>query len=113
ACNEAGGWEGFKELSDTMEQCGYLFGIHDQYRDYYFSAKTFDREFGLHAPDGSVFEMARWAGGRQTYLCATQAPYYVKRNFEELFRHGIHLKGAYLDVFTCNEPDECAHREHR
>lgn len=113
ACKEAGGWEGFKELSDTMEKCGYLFGIHDQYRDYYFSAKTFDREFGLHAPDGSVFEMARWAGGRQTYLCATQAPYYVKRNFEELFRHGIHLKGAYLDVFTCNEPDECAHPEHR
>lgn len=113
ACKEAGGWEGFKELSDTMEQCGYLFGIHDQYRDYYFSAKTFDREFGIHAPDGSVFEMARWAGGHQTYLCATQAPYYVKRNFEELFRHGIHLKATYLDVFTCNEPDECAHPEHR
>lgn len=113
ACIEAGGWEAMKELSDTMEECGYLFGIHDQYRDYYFDAETFDREFGIHAPDGSVFEMARWAGGRQTYLCATQAPFYVKRNFEELRRHGISLKGAYLDVFTCNEPDECDHPEHR
>lgn len=113
ACAEAGGWEGFRELSDTMEQCGYLFGIHDQYRDYYFSAKTFDREFGIHDPEGNIFEMSRWAGGHQTYLCATQAPYYVKRNFEELFRHGIRLKAAYLDVFTCNEPDECTHPEHR
>lgn len=113
ACIEAGGWEGMKELSDTMEECGFLFGIHDQYRDYYYAAKTFDREFGIHAPDGTVFEMARWAGGHQSYLCATQAPLYVKRNFEELARHGIRLKGAYLDVFTCNEPDECAHPEHR
>ncbi len=26
-----------KELSDTMQKQGDLFGIHDQYRDYYFS----------------------------------------------------------------------------
>ncbi|MDD6034328.1 MAG: DUF5696 domain-containing protein [Oscillospiraceae bacterium] len=113
ACAEAGGWEGLKELSDTLESCGYMFGLHDQYRDYYFDAATFDKEFGIHAPDGSVFEMSRWAGGHQTYLCASQAPYYVKRNFEEVLRHGIHLEGTYLDVFTCNEPDECVHPEHR
>ncbi|MCI8600789.1 MAG: hypothetical protein HFE45_04255 [Oscillospiraceae bacterium] len=113
ACEEAGGWAGMKTLSDTMQEFGYMFGIHDQYRDYYFDAPTFDKEFAIHDPDGGVFEMARWAGGRQSYLCASQAPYYVKRNFEEVLRHGIHLEGAYLDVFTCNEPDECAHPEHR
>jgi len=113
ACIAAGGWEGMKEFSDQMEEFGYMYGIHDQYRDYYFDAPTFDKEFGIHAPDGTVFEMARWAGGRQSYLCASQAPFYVKRNFEEILRHGIHLEGAYLDVFTCNEPDECVHPEHR
>ncbi len=66
ACPEAGGWEGFKELSDTIHDCGYLFGLHDQYRDYYMDAATYDREFALHAADGSVFEMAVRAGGRQT-----------------------------------------------
>lgn len=58
-------------------------------------------------------EHQRWAGGPQSYLCATQAPYYVKRNFTEIKKHGIRLDGAYLDVFTCNEGDECDNPEHR
>lgn len=113
ACKEAGGWEGLKELSDTIQDCGYMFGLHDQYRDYYFDAPTFDKDFACYAPDGSIFDMSRWAGGRQTLLCATQAPYYVKRNFEEVLRHGIHLEASYLDVFTCNEGDECNHPWHK
>lgn len=112
ACIEAGSWEAMKELSDTIQDCGYLFGLHDQYRDYYFDAPTFDREFACQAPDGSIFDMARWAGGRQSYLCASQAPYYVKRNFEEVLAHGIRLQASYLDVFTCNEGDECANPHH-
>ncbi|MCD7755348.1 MAG: DUF5696 domain-containing protein [Firmicutes bacterium] len=113
ACPEAGGWEGFRALSDTIQSCGYLFGLHDQYRDYYLDAESYDREFALHGADGSVFEMAVWAGGRQNYLCATQAPYYVRRNFSQVLAHGIRLQASYLDVFTCNEPDECAHPRHR
>ncbi len=113
ACQAAGGWEGLKELSDTIQDCGYMFGLHDQYRDYYFDAPTFDPDFACQAPDGSIFEMSRWAGGRQSYLCTTQAPFYVKRNFEEVLRHGIHLEASYLDVFTCNEGDECANPRHR
>ena len=113
ACREAGGWEGLKALSDTMKDCGYMLGLHDQYRDYYFDAPSFDTEFACRAPDGSILDVSRWAGGRQSYLCATQAPYYVKRNFEEVLRHGIHLEASYLDVFTCNEGDECANVRHR
>lgn len=111
-CVEAGGWEGMKELADTMHACGYLFGVHDQYRDYYFNGKTFDASFGCLQTDGTIPEHAHWAGGRQTYLCATQAPYYVKRNFRQLAEHNIDLDCAYLDVFTCNEPDECANPMH-
>lgn len=113
ACPQAGGWEGMKRLSDIMEACGYILGLHDQYRDYYMDAPSYDREFACEACDGSILDVARWAGGRQTYLCASQAPYYVKRNFEEVLCHGIHLEAAYLDVFTCNEPDECANPHHR
>lgn len=113
ACKEAGGWEGMKELADTMHECGYLFGIHDQYRDYYFAAKTFDENFACRLPDGTIPSHAHWAGGPQTYLCATQAPMYVKRNFTEVENNGIELDCAYLDVFTCNEGDECNHPWHR
>ena len=113
ACEKAGGWKAMKELSDTMHECGYLFGIHDQYRDYYYAAKTFDENFATRLADGSIPSHARWAGGPQTYLCATQAPFYVKRNFTEIMDNGIKLDCAYLDVFTCNEGDECSHPWHK
>ena len=113
ACIEAGGWEGMKELADTMHECGYLFGIHDQYRDFYKSAKSFDENYACRLTDGTIPEHHRWAGGQQSYLCATQAPYYLRRNFAALFENGIELDGAYLDVFTCNEGDECTNPEHR
>ena len=111
-CREAGGWPGLKSLSDTMQELGYMFGIHDQYRDYYLDAPTYDPDNAALSADGSLFEMARWAGGRQNYLCASLAQDYVRRNFEQLFAHGIHLEGTYLDVFTCNELDECANPRH-
>lgn len=113
ACEKAGGWGAMKELSDTMHDCGYLFGIHDQYRDYYYAAKTFDENFATRLADGTIPSHARWAGGPQTYLCATQAPFYVKRNFTEIADNGIELDCAYLDVFTCNEGDECSHPWHK
>ena len=113
ACAEAGGWEGMRELSKTMEELGYLFGIHDQYRDFYKKAESYDDDFACKSADGSIFTHARWAGGPQAYLCTSQAPYYVRRNFERLLKEGVHLDGAYLDVFTCNEGDECANPRHK
>lgn len=113
ACREAGGWSGMKELADTLHECGYLFGIHDQYRDYYRAAPSFDENFACRLPDGTIPGHHRWAGGSQSYLCGTQAPYYVKRNFKAIEAAGIRLDAAYLDVFTCNEGDECAHPWHR
>ena len=113
ACTEAGGWEAMKSLTDTMQELGYMFGIHDQYRDYYLSAPSYDEHYACRLPDGTVPAHKRWAGGPQNYLCATQAPYYVKRNFSSLEEYGIHMDCAYLDVFTCNEGDECADPHHR
>ena len=112
ACKEAGGWKGMKSLVDTMHDFGYQFGIHDQYRDYYHAAPSYDENYACRLVDGTVPGHSHWAGGPQSYLCATQAPFYVKRNFAELKKNGIRLDGAYLDVFTCNEGDECANPEH-
>lgn len=113
ACKEAGGWEGMRDLVDTVHECGYLFGIHDQYRDYYLSADSFDENYACRLVDGTIPTHKRWAGGPQSYLCATQAPAYVKRNFSEIEKNGIKMDGAYLDVFTCNEADECNNPMHR
>lgn len=113
ACEAAGGWEGMRSLSHTMQECGYLFGIHDQYRDYYLAAPTYDENFACVLADGTIPGHQRWAGGPQTFLCATQAPHYLKRNFQRIEDNGIHLDCAYLDVFTCNEGDECDNPMHR
>ena len=113
ACAEAGGWEGLRALADTAHECGYLFGLHDQYRDYHCNAATHDDRNAVRLADGSIPEHARWAGGRQQYLCGRLAPDYVKRNYREIAAHGVELDGTYLDVFTCNEGDECANPEHR
>ena len=112
-CRELGGWEGMQQLSDTMQELGYLFGIHDQYRDYYLDAPSYDPDNACQSADGSIYGHAIWAGGRQNYLCASLAPAYVRRNFEQLLSAGIRLQAAYLDVFTCNEADECANPRHR
>lgn len=113
ACQEAGGWEGMKALSDAMNAWGYGFGIHDQYRDFYRDAPSFSEDYACRLADGTIPSHARWAGGPQTYLCGSQVQYYVRRNFQEIWKNGVHLDGAYLDVFTCNEGDECANPRHR
>ena len=110
---EAGGRDGMKSLADTVRGLGYMFGIHDQYRDFYESAESFSEDLACRLPDGSIPRHRRWAGGPQSYLCASQAPYFVRRNFEHLLAEGIELDGAYLDVFTCNEGDECDNPRHR
>ena len=112
-CEEAGGRDGMKALADGMHEMGYMFGIHDQYRDYYLAAESHDEHYACVLPDGTIPSHARWAGGPQQFLCGTQAPYYVKRNFNYLEEQGIELDCAYLDVFTCNEGDECANPHHR
>lgn len=75
-------------------------------------APSFTWEKAVLLEDGTHPEHAFWAGGRQTYLCSDFALSYVKRNFDLLREKGIALDAAYLDVFTCNEADECFHEDH-
>lgn len=112
-CIDAGGWSGLKHLQQTLTKNKDLFGLHDQYRDYYLRAKTYDIKNALMQEDGSCFEHASWAGGRENYLCAKLALSYIKRNYTEIFNHGIHLDCNYFDVFTCNELDECFNPNHK
>lgn len=113
ACEEAGGWEGLRSLAHTVRAQGDLFALHDQYRDFYHTAASYDSHYSCVDADGTIPGTSRWAGGPQDYLCATQASYYLRRNFSELHKQQIPLNGMYLDVFTCNEGDECANPMHR
>lgn len=109
---KAGGFAGMAALADTCSQLGYIFGIHDQYRDFYFDAPTFDVEKAVTFADGSHTEFAFWEGGRQTFLCSAFQPGYVRRNYRIFEEQGVRIDAAYLDVFSIVELDECFHPEH-
>jgi len=112
ACEEAGGWAGMRRLADACEEIDYVLALHDQYRDYYLDAPSFDRRHAILDEKGEMFTHSLWYGGRQTYLCTSLASAFVRRNWEEIRRQGVKVDSAYLDVFSCVMPDECYNPEH-
>ncbi|MFO7973196.1 MAG: DUF5696 domain-containing protein [Candidatus Hydrogenedentota bacterium] len=97
---EQGGWDGLRRFADTCEELGYLFAVHDQYRDFYFNAVSFDDRLTVTRLDGSRDEHSTWCGGPQTILNPRFAPGYVRRNHDLFAEHGVKVRGAYLDVFA-------------
>jgi len=108
----SGGAEGMKALQETCTELGYYFGIHDQYRDYYYDAPSFDLDNAVTHIDGSHPYHDFWNGGPHSFLCAKLAVDYVRRNYDEFERLGIKLDGSYLDVFSVVELDECFNPRH-
>lgn len=74
--------------------------VHDQYRDFYLNAVSFDDRLTATRLDGSREETSTWCGGPQTILSPRFAPEYVRRNHDQFAAHGINVRGAYLDVFS-------------
>ncbi len=126
----AGGWEGMKRFADACKGLGYVLSLHDQYRDFYVDAASYDPQFAIHEEDaatpstafaGSRFGqwkegvipfMNNWDGGEQTYLSPRFMPGHLMKNYQEMFDHGIHPQGIYLDVFGYVPPDEDFNPEH-
>ena len=109
----AGGAEGMKRLQNTVKECGYLFGIHDQYRDYYYDSPFFTFDEARQSLDGHCAHNHTWHGGHYAYLCPQKAVEYVRSNYIQLERMGIIPDSSYLDVFSLAELDECFNPRHR
>lgn len=109
---EQGGWEGLRLFADTCAELGYLFAVHDQYRDFYFNAASFDDRLAVTRLDGSRDEHSTWCGGPQTILGPRFAPGYVRRNHDLFAANGVKVRGAYLDVFAVVPPEESAQAAH-
>jgi hypothetical protein len=126
----AGGWEGMKRLAETARELGYLLTLHDQYRDYYADAPSYDPQLAIHEEDanrppqafpgtrfgswkeGPIPFMSHWDGGKQSYLNSRFMLGHLRQNYEWLLDHGIRPDGAYLDVFGYVPPDEDWNPEH-
>jgi hypothetical protein len=127
---EAGGWDGMKRWADACKELGYLYNLHDQYRDYYVDAPSYDPQFAVHEEDaisqatafpgtrfgfwkeGYLPFMDHWDGGAMTYLDARFAPGHLIKNYQLMFDHEIKMQGSYLDVFGYIPPTEDFNPEH-
>jgi len=126
----AGGWAGMKRLADACHELGYPFILHDQYRDYYVDAPSYDPQFAIHEEDdslpakaafgsrfgdwkeGQIPFMRHWDGGKQSYLNSRFQVGHLKKNYQLMFDHGIHPDGIYIDVIGYVPPDEDYNPEH-
>jgi len=127
---KAGGWGGFKRLVDTARELGYPYVLHDQYRDYYLDAPSYDPQFAVREEDsklpaqafpgsrfgdsknGDIPMMRHWDGGRQAYLNNRFWLGHLMKNYQLFFDHGITPQGIYLDVIGYVPPDEDFNPEH-
>ncbi|MDR6781577.1 hypothetical protein ABIE26_001935 [Pedobacter africanus] len=126
----AGGWEGMKRLAETCKELGYLFSLHDQYRDYYLDAPSYNTKFAIHAEEaggranmfpgtrfgdskeGRIPFMDYWDGGKMAYLSGRFMLGHLNKNYQWMFKRDIRPQGNYLDVFGYVPPDEDFNPEH-
>jgi hypothetical protein len=129
---DAGGWEGMKSFFDTCQELGYVCWLHDQYRDYYPDAPSYNADLAVREEDastpptrfpgtrfhpndwkeGAIPFMNYWHGGKQTYLNNRYMLGHVEKNYRLMAEHGIHPQGSYNDVFGYIPPDEDFNPEH-
>lgn len=127
---KAGGWAGFKKLTDTCRELGYPVILHDQYRDYYLDAPSYDSQFAVHEEDtslppkqfpgsrfgdfkqGNIPMMRHWDGGKQAYLNARFQLGHLLKNYQLFFDNGIKTQGIYIDVIGYVPPDADFNPEH-
>ncbi len=103
---EVGGLEGLKQLSQTCKELNYILALHDQYRDFYLNAVSFDPKLAISNKNMVKEQHSIWCGGPQMILSPRFAPSYVKRNYNWLIKHGVDIKGVYLDVFSIVPQEE-------
>lgn len=121
---EAGGVKGLSEMATRVKDLGYLFGLHDQYIDYYFHAPSYDQDSSIVLENGDPVRINNWCGGPCGHLCYTKIPAYVRRNYFEGIHRNYPLNhnspsiwqiakptASYLDCF-CRGGVECFSKDH-
>lgn len=127
----AGRWSGMKAFFDACHALGDTCWLHDQYRDFYLDAPSWNPELAVQEEDnirpsaafpGTRFKddwkdgymplMDHWDGGTQAYMNNNFMLGHMKKNYATLFAHGIHPQGSYQDVFGYIPPDQDFNPEH-
>ena len=109
---EAGGWKGLREVSETAKRHGMVFGLHEQYRDFFYSSPFWSERRTRKDARRDSPRHAYWAGGTQSILCPTLMLEYVKMNVQQLRDWDIPMDFANQDVLTAIPLEECFDSDH-
>jgi hypothetical protein len=83
---DCGGAAGLSELARRCKAAGYLFGLHDQYIDFYYHAPSFKEALSIVTEDGEPVRINRWNGGPCGHLCYNHISRFLRRNLYEGIR---------------------------
>ncbi len=73
AAPECGGDEGLADCVRRVQELGYVFSLHDNYQDMYRDAPSWDEDYIMKQPDGSLRKGGLWLGGRAYLTCSKKA----------------------------------------
>ncbi|MCD6506525.1 hypothetical protein J7M22_07850 [Candidatus Poribacteria bacterium] len=112
AAPECGGNEGLRDCARRVQRCGYLFALHDNYQDMYRDAPSWDEDYIMKHPDGSLHKGGLWLGGRAFLTCSKKAVELAKRpqnlpKVKELFNPDVYfIDTTYAaGLYECFDPN--------
>ncbi len=113
AAPELGGNEALAATAKRVRALGWLFGLHDNYRDSYRDAPTWNESFVMRNADGSLHKGFVWAGGLSYIVCPRKALELAARpqnlpEVRKLFGNDLYL----IDCTLAAPPYECFAPDH-
>ena len=110
---QRGSYDEFKAAAEYGRRLseGFIFSVHDNYRDVYRNSPEFTYDEILRNADMVPVKGDIWRGGRAYLMCSECARKYAKRDLPEIA--GMCGRGAiYLDVQGCVDLQNCYSKEH-
>ena len=113
AAPESGGNDGLAETSRRIKALGYLFGLHDNYTDFYRRAPSWDEDYIAKGQDGSLVKGGIWAGGQAYLICQRKSLELAARpqnipGVQRLFSPDIY----FIDCLFAMVPRVCQDPKH-
>ncbi len=109
---ECGGTESLVAASKQIRDCGYLFGLHDNYQDMYEDAPSWGQQWLNKDSLGVARKGGNWAGGQAWQVCAIKQVELAARKetnlpaIAKLFQPTIYFIDTVFawPLVTCEDP---------
>ena len=113
AAPEIGGDQGLIECSRRVRALGrgWVFGFHDNYQDFYKNAASWNEDYMMKNPDGSIRKGGEWAGGLAYLICSRKSvelaarPQNVPR-VKQMFSPDLYFSDTIFaaSLYECSDP---------